>query len=138
MIVFPQGDWDRDRRDRDRRDELSPQDRRALEELIEDERELARDYRQAAQRTRNGQLARLWNNYAEEARRRAETQQDILRRAGRPGGWGPGGWGPGGWSPGPGGWGNGGWILRPGGRGTGAWSPGPGGWGTSASPTGGT
>lgn len=126
--MFPQNqpDWERNRDRWDRRDDLSPQDRRALQELIEDERELARDYRQAAQRTRNNRLARLWSGYAEEARRRAETQQDILRRAGRPGGWGPGGWGPGGWgasAPGPANWGYGGWGA---GGGNAGWAPQPG------------
>lgn len=130
MIPYPQrrpGDWDW----RDRRDGLSPQDRRALQELIEDERELARDYRQAAQRTRNGQLERLWRGYANEAQRRADAQQDILRRN-RPGGWGGPGWGnPGpGWSnPGPG------WASSGPGPGVGWWSPGPG-WGQLPGPPG--
>lgn len=103
------GDWDRRGPDRD----LSRQDRRALDELIEDERELARDYRQAAQRTQNRQLAQLWRGYADEAQRRANIQQDILRRGGwgSPGGGRPGGWPGGGWQ---GGWQGGGWGAGPG------------------------
>lgn len=108
MMYYPQrpGEWDR--RDRNRWGDLSPRDRRALHELAEDERELARDYRQAAQRTSNRQLARLWTGYAEEAQRRAQMQQDILRRGNS---WNQGGWNTtSGWNDGFGGhWAYGSW-----------------------------